>query len=344
MTKRSLTISGLFAGSMFLGGNAYAVDLMSVVEQAVSHDADLAQAQAGYEAAKEAVPVARAGLLPQVEGGWGRGYNRVETEGFPRASYWQSGWTVSLSQPLFDWTRWTAYKQADLIEARGAVELGGAQQASILRAAKAYFDELAAEDESRRIDDYIAAIDAQLALLRRSRAAGEATVIDLRDALTLREQVQLQQRDAQTNVQAKRRALEQATGEAFSSLSRLRASLVMPRLAPDDPDTWAAQAKEHAYAVQLKQLDWQIAQFDVTKAKAAHYPVVGVTGSYTPAGAGSGYARPTTTTTAMLTVTIPLFSGGETQAKVRASQALEDKAQDGLLSASSQAAAVARDS
>ncbi len=169
-------------------------------------------------------------------------------------------------------------------------------------------------------------------------------MIDLRDALTLREQVQLQQRDAQTNVQAKRRALEQATGEAFSSLSRLRASLVMPRLAPDDPDTWAAQAKEHAYAVQLKQLDWQIAQFDVTKAKAAHYPVVGVTGSYTPAGAGSGYARPTTTTTAMLTVTIPLFSGGETQAKVRASQALEDKAQDGLLSASRQAEAAARDS
>ncbi|CAB3750413.1 TolC family outer membrane protein [Paraburkholderia solisilvae] len=343
MIDRRLTASVL-AVLLFSHGHASAADLPQVVEQAVEHDANVAQARASYDAARQAVPTARAALLPQLSGGWGRGYNRIDTEDFPRSTYWQSGWTVSLTQPLFDWTRWTAYKQADVIEARGAVEFGGAQQASILRAAKAYFDELAAEDELRRIDDYLAAVDAESDQLQRRRDAGEATVIDLREAQTLRSEIVLQQRVAQNALQTKRRALEQVTGAPFEPLVRLNGATVLPAAAPADPDAWAAQAREHGFDVQMRQLDWRIAQYDVSKAQAAHYPVAGVTATYTPAGAAAGYARPTTTTTAMLTVTVPIFSGGELQAKVRASAALEDKARNGLLAAQRDAEAAARDS
>ena len=65
---------------------AQAADLVSVVQQALGHDADLAQAQAAYVAAQEAVPQARGGLLPQLSAGWGRTYNGIATEGFPRQS------------------------------------------------------------------------------------------------------------------------------------------------------------------------------------------------------------------------------------------------------------------
>jgi len=68
-----------------------------------------------------------------------------------------------------------------------------------------------------------------------------------------------------------------------------------------------------------------------------------VTGSYTPAGAASGYARPTTTTTGMLQIQIPLFAGGEIQARMKQSLSLEDKAEQGYLRASTQAEASARD-
>jgi outer membrane protein len=342
--RRAISAAGALVVMLCGSGYTYAADLLSVVEQAVDHDASVAQARASYDAARQAVPIARAALLPQLSGGWGRGYNRIDTEGFPRSDYWQSGWSVSLTQPLFDWTRWTHYQQADLVEARGAVEFGGAQQASILRAAKAYFDELAAEDEVRRIDDYLAAIDVEYGQLQRRRDAGEATVIDLRDAQTLRDEIVLQQRVAQVNLQARRRALEQLTGAPFEPLARLRGAMPLPAAAPADPEDWATQAREHGFDVQMRQLDWQIAQYDVTKARAAHYPVAGVTASYTPAGAAAGYARPTTTTTAMLTVTIPIFSGGEAQSKVKASLALEDKAHNGLLSAQRNAEAAARDS
>ena len=44
--------------------------LVSVYHEAVDNNADLAAARAGYEAQKEVVPQARAGLLPNLSGGW----------------------------------------------------------------------------------------------------------------------------------------------------------------------------------------------------------------------------------------------------------------------------------
>jgi outer membrane protein len=322
---------------------AFATDLLTVTQQTLGRDSSLAQARAGYAAAQQAVPQARAGLLPQISAGWGRTYNRLATDGFPTTTYWQSGWTVNIAQPLFDWTKWSNYKQADFVEARGAVELSAAQQAAILRAVRVYFEALVAEDELRRVSEYEAAVDQHLQLINRAKVAGEATLIDLRDAQTAREKVALERMDAENTLLAKRRAFEQATGVPFETLARLPESLPMPRPQPEDVDAWAAQAKNHAFDVQLKQLDWQIAQMEVSKAQSAHLPSVYLTGSYTPAGAASGYSRPTTTTTGMLAISIPIFSGGETQAKVKASSALEDKAQEGFTGATRDAEAAARD-
>lgn len=321
---------------------AFATDLLTVTQQTLGRDSSLAQARAGYAAAQQAVPQARAGLLPQISAGWGRTYNSIATDGFPKTTYWQSGWTINIAQPLFDWTKWSNYRQADFVEARGTVEMNAAQQTAILRAVRVYFEALVAEDELRRVSEYAAAVDQQLQLINRGKAAGEATLIDLRDAQTAREKVALEQMDAENALLAKRRAFEQATGVPFESLARLPDSLPMPRLQPEDSDAWAEQAKNHAFDVQLKQLDWQIARMEVSKATSAHLPSVYVTGSYTPAGAASGYARPTTTTTGMLAISIPVFSGGETQARVKASAALEDKAQEGLAGASREAEAAAR--
>jgi len=343
MNKR--TVAGalfVFAGALH-AGSAAAVDLLTVVEQSSDHDADLAAFRAGSRAAGEAVPKARAALLPQLAGGWGRAYNSTATEGLPHTNYWQNGWTVTLTQPVFDWGRWTTYRQADFVRARGAVDLARAQQSAMLRAVQAYFDELAAEDELARANDYRAALDMQLDELRRRRRAGEATIIDLQDAEAAREQAQSQQLDARGDLQLKRLALEHITGERFAGLSGLSEAAVVPALQPDDMEIWAAQAEAHDYAVQLKQIDRRVAELEVEKARAGRLPVVNVTASHTPAGAASGYVRPTTTNTAMLSVTIPIFDGGATSASIDETLALADKAQDELVAATRSAGASARE-
>lgn len=333
----------LLLGFLAHAAVANAANLMTVVESAIQHDADLAQARAGYEAAQQAIPKARAALLPKLSAGWGRAYNRTATDGLPTTDYWQNGWTVGLSQPLFDWTSWTTYKQADLIVARGAVELADAQQATILRAARAYFELLSAEDELKRTTDYAAAVASHLEVLRRQQAAGEATVIDLDEAESVSQQADLQQMDAQNDLRFKYRTVEQVTGAPVAFLSPLLDKAIRPTLEPQDAERWATQARSQNYTVQRQQIQSRIAELEVGKVQSERYPVIGLTASHTPAGAAAGYAQPTSTTTAMLTVTVRLFTGGETRARQKEAVALEHKAQAELLAASRQAEAAARD-
>ena len=320
-----------------------AANLMTVIDSAIQHDADLAQARAGYEAAQQAVPKARAALLPKLSAGWGRAYNRTATDGLPTADYWQNGWTVGLSQPLFDWTSWTSYKQADLIVARGAVDLADAQQATILRAARNYFEALSAEDELKRATDYASAVASHLEVLRRQQAAGEATVIDLDEAESVGQQAILQQMDAQNELRLKYLAVEQATGVPLTFLSALPDTAIRPTLEPRDAERWVTEARSQNYAVQRQQIQLRIAELEVGKLRSEHYPVIGLTANHTPAGAAAGYSQPASTTTAMLTITVPLFNGGETHARHKEAVALEHKAQAELLSASRQAEAATRD-
>uniref|UniRef100_E1T6A7 Type I secretion outer membrane protein, TolC family n=1 Tax=Burkholderia sp. (strain CCGE1003) TaxID=640512 RepID=E1T6A7_BURSG len=343
MSKRAWAGAIVALAGVGYAGAAAAVDLLAVVEQSIDHDADLAAFGASARAVREAVPKARAALLPQVVGGWGRAYNNVVTESLSNTHYWQSGWTVQLTQPVFDWSRWTTYKQADFVQARGAVDLARARQAVILRSVQAYFDELAAEDELTRANDYAATLDLHLDALRRKREAGEATVIDVREADAARQQAQAQQQDARDDLQLKRLALEHLTGQPFAGLSRVSDMARMPTLDPQDVESWASQAQAHDYDVQLKQVDKRIAELEVDKARAARLPVVNLTASHTPAGAASGYLRPTTTTTAMLSVTIPIFEGGGAAATIDEKLALQDKVQDELIAATRAAGASARE-
>ncbi|KND62214.1 Type I secretion outer membrane protein, TolC precursor [Candidatus Burkholderia verschuerenii] len=343
MNKLRVSAWALAACCLF-ATTARADDLMTIVQHTLDYDKDVGQARGDFEAAKQAIPIARAALLPQIGGGWGCSYNEIKMDGFPRQHYWQNGWTVQATQPLFDWSKWTAYQQADYVAAQGTVKLAAAQQTAMLRAVRAYFDELAAEDELARTQDYLAAIDTQRDQIRKKRAAGEATLIDERDVDVAREQAQIQQVDAQQDLAMKRRMVQQVSGQPTASLNSLSGGTALPGVTPENPDVWADQARSSGYDVQAKQLEREIARMDSTKARAAHYPVVSVNGSYTPAGAASGYSRPTTTTTAMLQVMIPIYSGGEIQARLKQTLALEDKAEQALESAAVQSEGAARDS
>ncbi len=340
---RTWTCALSVALTMLTSPAAHAADLLGVVEDTLDHDATLAASRDAYRAAMQAVPKARAGLMPRVQGGWGRAYNGIVMEDFPTQHYWQSGWTVSLVQPIFDWSLWTVYRQADYVVARGKLETASATQDAILRAAQAYFDALAAEDELARATAYRAALDTHYAQLVRAKAAGEATLVDLREAESSRAQAQVQWLDAQSQARLTRLALERLTGKPPGALAVLPAQVAPPALAPADVEPWVTQAQTRAYAVQIGEMALQVAKFDTQKAQAAHYPNVSLQVTHTPAGAGGGYSRPTTTTTGMLQVTIPVFSGGETTALTREAQALEDKARDELEAAVRDAAANARD-
>lgn len=88
-------------------------------------------------------------------------------------------------------------------------------------------------------------------------------MIDLPEAETAREQAQLQQLDARSDLEARRLALEHITGQPFVALSRLSDTATLPRISLDSRENWVGQAGAHDYPVQLKEIDQRIATLEV---------------------------------------------------------------------------------
>ncbi|PJI47625.1 MAG: type I secretion protein TolC [Pseudomonas sp.] len=322
---------------------AFAGELLAVVNDALVHDAELSAASAEIRIEREEVPLARAALLPRLDGGWGRAYNQITTENQPTAKYWQNGWMVTLTQPVFDWERWVELRQASIASAKAELQYASTWQALVLRSANAYFDLLAASQELGRASDYLRAVSEQYDLTQRLQAGGEATVIDAQEALSRLSEAQLRRQDATRTLESRRRALETLTGRPVTLESVISPMRTRPWLKSQSLQQWVHQAETRSFPVQLGQLEVRIAGEDTEKARAQRYPVVSFSASHAPSGAAAGYSDPTTTNSAMLTISAPLFTGGANRARLRQATAGEEKAEHKLLAATRKSAADARE-
>lgn len=327
--RRPLLLLPLLLQFLLFGGPwspARAADLFTLVSQALQHDAGLAAARATLEAAEQAGPKARAALLPRLDAGWGQTWNRYKTEGQPEARYRQDGWKVVLSQPIFDWSSWIGYQQAELVHAQAGLAYAQARQDLVLLVAASYFQTLAAEEELQRLQRHREMLESHAELLAHRKQAGEATLIDLQDTQVDLEQIGLQLEQARAQVRLGQLQLEQLSGMPVATLARLDGEASLPRLQPAREDAWIEQARNQSYPVQIRRLGKEIAAADTARIRAENYPVVSLSASHSPAGAAEGYTRPSTTSVAMLQVSLPLFTGGGIQARSRESQAMEWKA------------------
>jgi outer membrane protein len=310
-----------------------------VVNDAIAHDAELSAATSKVAMDREETPIARAELLPRLEGGWGRTYNQIKTDNLPTARYWQNGWMVTLSQPIFNWEQWVALRQANMKGARAELEYANAWQTLVLRSANTYLDLLSASQGRAQAAEYLQAVTRQLALIRKLQAGGEATVIDLDEAQSRLSEAQLRLQEASLTLDSRQRALASITGRDVALPQTPVMGRAQPWLKSKSLQQWVRQAETSSFAVQLGQMDVRNASEDIEKARAKFYPVVSFSASHAPSGAAAGYSEPTTTNSAMLTITAPLFSGGGDRARLRQANAGEEKAQNDLLAATRKSAA-----
>ncbi|WP_447748452.1 TolC family outer membrane protein [Pseudomonas nicosulfuronedens] len=318
-------------------------ELLSVVNDTLAHDAELSAANTEMAIGREEVPIARAALLPRLDGGWGRTYNQIKTDNLPTARYWQNGWMITLTQPVFDWERWVALRQASIASAKAELEYASAWQALVLRSANAYFDLLAASQEQSRASEYLRAVSEQHTLTVKLQAGGEATVIDVQEALSRLSEARLRQQDALRTLDSRERALKALTGREVMSPPRISLGRTKPWLKAKSLQQWVRQAESHSYPVQLGTLEVRNASEDSEKARAQRYPVVSLSASHAPSGAASGYSEPTTTNSAMLTISAPFFTGGGNRARLRQAMAGEEKAEYLLQGATRKSAADTRE-
>ncbi len=334
MIRISLALLGL-AVAAALAGPVRASDLLEVYNKAKGYDAQIAAAQAALDAGKEKGPQGLATLLPNVAGSANTFWNRARVQQTNDLFTFNSnGWTVQLTQPLFRWQNWEAYKQGELQVVQAEATYGAAEQDLVVRVAQAYFDVLQANDNLEFVKANKAAISEQLSQAKRNFEVGTATITDTNEAQARFDLAAAQQIAAVNDLEVKQRALQLLIGDDPVSLTPLRPTLQIDSPQPNNMDEWVARAQDQNFQVRAQQAAVEIAKREIERQRAGHYPTVDLVGNVSDnTNQNLAILAPRRTleqTQIGLQINLPIFSGGAVLSRTREAAALYEKSRSDL--------------
>lgn len=337
---------------------AQADDLIQVYKEARASDPTLSSAQATKLATDENVDQARAVLLPQIGASVGLtrtygGYNDLLSINDPRnpsgplitadgssSTSYQRNMGASLSQSILDISKWTALKASRYIADAGAATYDAAQQDLLVRTATAYFNVLSALDALKFADANEKALARQLEQAQQRFDVGLAAITDVNDAKAQHDQAVAGVIRNQNSVDQARESVRQLTNKVPGEFRKLREELPLDHPTPDDPSAWVDVALKQNPVLSSAAYQLDAAGANVNTARAGHLPVITGEIGYARApswgtqslgGVGSFHnysGDPKWGSTIGVTLSVPIFSGGMTQSRVRQAIYNRDYAQD----------------
>ncbi|PIZ04701.1 MAG: channel protein TolC [Gammaproteobacteria bacterium CG_4_10_14_0_8_um_filter_38_16] len=269
--------------AMVLSSSAYADNLMRVYQQALHSDPIFAQAKSTWESQKMNLPIAEAGYLPQlsVAGNGDRVNDQTNAggTGTVTSNDWEYGYTLTLTQPIFDFGAWSAIKNASASVKAATANYIAAQQSLMQRTATAYFSVLQAYDQLRYTIANKRAVWQQYVTAREQFKVGLIAITDEYNARSSYDQVVAQQISAQNNLNIQLENLRAITGHEYRSLSGL-GRLPMLRPQPNNINRWVTIATQQNYGIKAQNYNVLAAMETIKQQQAGGYPVLDAQGSY----------------------------------------------------------------
>jgi outer membrane protein len=333
---------------------AHADDLIQIYQEARASDPTLAGAEATKLATDENVDQARAQLLPQIAAALSftrshGGSNSPSLIGDPNgggnelvlsstSTTYTRSLGATLDQSLIDVSKWTALKSSEYSAEAGAATYDAAQQQLIVDTAQAYFNVLTALDALKFADANEKALNRQLEQAQQRFEVGLAAITDVNDAKAQHDAAVANVISAQNNVDTAREAVRQLTNKEPGEFKKLREDLPLDHPTPDDPKQWVDLALRQNPVLSSASLNVEAANANVNTARAGHLPVLNANFGYSRApiwgdtntnlGNFHDSSDPKWGSSIGVTLTVPIFSGGFTQSRVRQAIYQRDFAQD----------------
>jgi outer membrane protein len=342
----------LLLTALFVATPVLAADLIQVYREALVNDAQYAAARAAAEAGREKLPQGVAGLLPKIDATantvWNENKYRLNSNPKIERDYNTNAYNVVLTQPLFRWQNFVQYGQSKLQVVQAEAVFAQASQDLILRVAQAYFDVLNAQENLRAVQANKTAISQQLEQAKKSFEVGTVTITDSQEAQSRFDLATAQEIVAESTLEVKRYALRVLVGKDSGELNRLKPQAVLAPPQPASMDKWVDAAEKDSFTVQAQQAAAEVAEKEVERTRAGHYPTVDVVANVGRNNAALSFAgRDSLETNARnigFQLNIPLFQGGYVNSKTREAVANRSAADAALESAKRNAALGARES
>ncbi|MBE0488843.1 MAG: TolC family outer membrane protein [Halomonas sp.] len=315
-----------------VAGPAQATDLWTVARDALDNDATLAAARSGFSAVEAGRDVQRGTLLPQVSLGGNlthsRTYESQSGAALPPGQLPRDedddvnslGVNLDASQALYDPARRAQLAQAERRVDRESLSLAVAEQQLLLEVAEAYFEILRAHDilSARRSQEI--AIERQLEQARERFEVGLIAITEVHEAQASFDLARAQRIAAESAMQVSFEALERLTGQRYQSIDVLAEEIPIVPPEPVDRADWVALAMDNSPMVQMAEAGIEVARSELEVSRAGLLPRVEAFASYDASGDDrSGISGYNSGSQLGLRASMPLYTGGSTQAQIRQS-------------------------
>lgn len=310
-----------------VASSGHAAGLLELYQQALGHDPRF---QAEYHeklARDERYYQARAALLPQVAM-YARasqiGQNIVSSDnqvfGSGSTRYPTTVYGLSLTQSVYDYSRWAVLRQADVEIQLAGAELEIANQGLMLRVAEKYLESLSYYENLSFLQAEKRQLQANYELVRARRQDGLAREVEALDAEARLLRVEARELELTDLLRDVLNALGEMTGGVPEQLRLMPEQLALEQPTPSVLEPWLELARENNPRLQAAILQRSIMEQEDKVRKGSYYPTVDLQLSYEDdktEGSLFGGGSQVQTQAIRLSVNVPLYAGGLNSSRIR---------------------------
>ena len=340
LLRRHLKLMLIVIGLLMPTGSAFSIDLRESYRLALQNDRQYRIVQARAKAGEEAVPQALSQLLPNVGASVTR--NRTETDRT------QSGTTTSvprspadndvvqLRQPIFRLRSVFALQQAREQVKGARADLERERQSVAVRVAGAYFETLFARDRLSLLGAQRRNIEARLLAATKALEAGTGVRTDIDEARAQLDKLRAQEIGLLQNIRVTTAQLEVLIGQGVDSVVPIDLGHMTPEVFdPGEIDTLLELAMEKSPDIMGRAAEMEAAKAAIKAAKADHLPTLDLIASYNRSFGENRFFNSTSLSPFEITsnsygiqLSIPIYSGGLTQSRVREAVAHSEESKE----------------
>lgn len=304
--------------------------LVEVYNQAFANDAKLAAARSEYLASREALPQARAGLLPTLTAGASfTTQTLIQANQQTTRDRSHTVFHANLTQPLIRLDRWYQLKAVNANLARAELELASKEQDLILEVAQVYFETLKATDLLAASQSEEDALRRLLLQAQARQTKGAAAITDVLEAQAAFDNTRANRQLAQRRVDDAFERLSRLTASSYATLEGLHHYFPISPPSPANSVSWVEQAVGHNLSLLASEFQVSATAEATRQHKAALAPTLDVVASYRQGDNDSfGYTNTSSPSqpvyqgsfsqrSVALELTVPLYAGGSGLSRIR---------------------------
>ena len=312
------------ATPLLISQTSNAANLSEIYELAEARDSVIQASRAQYEAALEALPLARSGLLPQVAVAADAAVNESNDDN--NGSFGSDTIGASVTQPVFNLTASRSFKRAKTTVAQAKATLDDAEQTLLFRTSQAYFNILTAREA------YIAAKSSREATASQTEQAerrfdfGLSAITDVKEAQAQLDLAVAREVVAENQLALAKEAMRVIINQEVPRLDGLKDDAELTAPEPASIDEWIAVAIENNPQLDVARKDFDLAKVDVSLERAGRFPTVALTGGYQDLNTDSISTIDNESGQISLQLEYAIFTSGRTSSLIRQAKSQSDQA------------------